>query len=68
MVAFFMELISNIVGKEPVVSRSNIVSTITGREFDIRKAKTELAYSPQVNIRAGIRETIAWFEEEKLLA
>ncbi|MBW1785004.1 MAG: NAD-dependent epimerase/dehydratase family protein [Deltaproteobacteria bacterium] len=66
-IAFVLERISVFTGKEPVVSRKNIVSTVTGRIFDIGKASMDLAYSPEVDIRSGIKETVAWFKKSGLL-
>lgn len=66
-VAFFLECFSSLRDKEPVASRANIISTITGRQFDITKAKTELLYSPRVDMRIGIREVITWYKEHNLL-
>ncbi len=67
VIAFFLERMSPLTGKEPVVSRTNVVSTVTGRVFDISKARKELSYQPQTDIKKGIGETVIWFKKEKLI-
>lgn len=54
-------------GKAPVVSRKNIISTITDRVFSISKAKEELHYSPFMKLAIGIRETVGWYRKTKLV-
>lgn len=66
-IAFFLEQVSGIAGKEPIVSRTNIISTATGRVFVISKAKTELCYNPKIDIGQGIWETTDWFKDSNLL-
>jgi nucleoside-diphosphate-sugar epimerase len=34
------------------------------RAFDITRARTELGYRPQVELRDGIRRTIAWYRDQ----
>jgi nucleoside-diphosphate-sugar epimerase len=57
-------------------SRSSIIQMearpgeISRRKPDIRKAEQELGWSPAVDVRAGLRETISWYaklEAEKQL-
>jgi len=36
----------------------------TSRAFDITRAKTELGYAPQVDLRTGIQRTIAWYRTQ----
>lgn len=66
-ITYFLEKISMISGKPPIVSRRNIISTITDRVFDIHKAKTELSYNPKVQLEKGLPITLEWFKKEKLL-
>ena len=38
------------------------------RCFDIGKARNELGFAPQVNLREGLSRTVAWFQENRALA
>ncbi len=67
LTAFFIENLSNIIGKEPVVSRMNITSTITGRTFDIRKAMDELSYRPETALNSAIASTAKYFKKKSML-
>lgn len=67
-IAFFLERISMISSKPPIVSRRNIISTITDRVFDIHKAKTELSYNPAKDLKQGVEETTNWFWHQNLLS
>ncbi|UCE19705.1 MAG: NAD-dependent epimerase/dehydratase family protein [Gemmatimonadota bacterium] len=67
MGAFLLEGVSTIYRRDPIVSRKNIISTVTGRVFDIHKAQTELSYHPNEDLRRGIQETVAWFQTNDLL-
>jgi nucleoside-diphosphate-sugar epimerase len=66
-IAFLLERVSGISGREPVVSRSNIISSATGRAFDISKAGRDLAFAPRTDTRLRIKETIDWFREQGLI-
>jgi len=63
---YVFEKMSLLTGKEPIVSRMNILSTITDRTFNIKRARNELKYKPAVNLQNGIKETILWFTENNL--
>lgn len=60
--AWCFELLARISGKQPIVTRRNIASTVWDREFSIEKAKRQLGYCPQVGFREGIFETVEWFK------
>jgi len=49
----------------PIATRRNIVNTVYDREFSIEKARHDLGYEPQVSFEAGIRETIAWYRDQR---
>lgn len=61
--AFSVEKIFGAIGREPIVTYSNIKSTITDRTFDISKASSRLGYVPQMSFEKGIRKTIEWYRE-----
>ncbi|WP_373499549.1 NAD-dependent epimerase/dehydratase family protein [Desulfococcus sp.] len=53
------------VGKTPPVARKNIESTLADRVFSIEKARQELGFNPTVDSEAGLKETVAWYLENK---
>lgn len=61
--AKILEMLCNLIGKEPVVTYRNIKSTVTDRTFLIDKAKKDLKYVPCITFEEGIRETIKWYQE-----
>ncbi|MGD9579483.1 MAG: NAD-dependent epimerase/dehydratase family protein [Syntrophorhabdus sp.] len=67
MAAFFMEHVAAVTGKEPLVSRMNITSTITGRTFDIQKAMKELSYCPEMDLGKAISQTARHFRAASIL-
>lgn len=65
---FFVEAISKMKKKAPVVSREklnelNAVNWIC----DISKAKRDLNFSPVYNLQSGLEDTITWYRENKWL-
>ncbi|HUU32790.1 MAG TPA: NAD-dependent epimerase/dehydratase family protein [Vicinamibacterales bacterium] len=46
---------------EPPLYRRRVDFYTKSRAFDITRAKSELGYAPQVDLRTGIRKTIAWY-------
>ena len=60
--AWCFELLAKLNGKPPIATRQNIASTVWDRQFSIEKAKRELGYTPNVNFREGIFETVNWFK------
>ena len=49
---------------EPPLYRRRVDFYTKSRAFDITRAKTELGYAPQVDLRTGIQRTIAWYREQ----
>lgn len=52
---------------EPPLYRRRVDFYTKSRAFDITRARTELGYTPQVDLRTGIRRTIAWYREQGML-
>jgi dihydroflavonol-4-reductase len=52
---------------EPPLYRRRVDFYTKSRAFDITRARTELGYAPQVSLREGIRRTIAWYREQRML-
>jgi len=50
-------------GVEPPLFRRRVDFYTKSRAFDIARARAELHYDPQVNLRDGIGRTLAWYRE-----
>ena len=61
-IAWCFEFLAKLNGKAPIATRQNVDSTVWDRQFSIEKAKRELGYTPNINLREGIFETINWFK------
>lgn len=49
---------------EPPLYRRRVDFYTKSRAFDITRAKTELGFAPRVDLREGIRRTIAWYRQQ----
>ena len=56
-----------LIGKTPIVTKRNILMTITDRVYDISKAKKEIGYEPKMSMEQGIRTVIRWYREKELI-
>lgn len=61
------ENLFNLLGIRPIVTRKNIEATITDRIYDISKAKKEIGFDPKVSMEQGIRMTVRWYKDKKLI-
>ena len=52
---------------EPPLYRRRVDFFIKSRAFDTTRARTELLFSPETTLRAGIRKTADWYSEQGLL-
>lgn len=52
---------------EPPIYRRRVDFYTKSRAFDITRAKTELGYSPKVDLEEGIKRTANWYRSEGLL-
>lgn len=52
---------------EPPLYRRRVDFYTKSRAFDIGRARRELGYDPAVDLREGVRRTIAWYREQGLL-
>jgi nucleoside-diphosphate-sugar epimerase len=50
-------------GIEPPIYRRRVDFFTKSRAFDINRARAELGYAPQVDLRDGIRRTLTWYKE-----
>ena len=50
-------------GLEPPIYRRRVDFFTKSRAFDISRARAELGFAPQISLRDGIRNTLAWYKE-----
>ncbi len=65
--AWIVERIALVLGKKPVVTARNIVSTTTDRIFDTSKAKRELGLQQRVSIEQGLTRVVDYFQSSGYL-
>ena len=51
-------------GIEPPLYRRRVDFFTKSRAFEISRARQELGYTPAVDLRGGIRKTLAWYREQ----
>ncbi len=51
-------------GLEPPIYRRRVDFFTKSRAFDISRARAELGFAPEVDLRTGARRTIAWYREQ----
>lgn len=65
--AAVMETVGQVVGKQTPLSRSGVAFFSEDRRFSWAKAQDSLGYTPQYDLREGIRRTVQWYREKDLL-
>jgi dihydroflavonol-4-reductase len=50
-------------GIEPPIYRRRVDFFTKSRAFDISRARAEIGFAPRIDLRAGIRNTLAWYKE-----
>jgi len=63
LAAFTLEKLFGAVKKEAPFSRSKLSFFIHPKALAIHKAQEELGYSPRVDFKSGINQTVAWYRE-----
>ena len=62
-----LDWISDKTGIKFPASRKNIQFITAGRNFSIEKARKELGYEPAVSLEEGLRKTVEYYLQEKLI-
>jgi UDP-glucose 4-epimerase len=62
-----LETFSKINGKEPFISRSKIEFLTNSHGSDISKAQSQIHYQPRYEFQDGMKQTIEWYYEKRLL-
>jgi len=65
--AYLFEKWASFRNKPPLVSRKNITSIVSGRIFSISKTSNDLDYNPDEDLLHGVKETVNWYQQMKLL-
>ena len=65
--AIALEATGKLTGMSPPLSRTGVAFFSENRRFSWQKAHDELGYSPQVDLAAGVRQTVNWYREQKKL-
>jgi nucleoside-diphosphate-sugar epimerase len=64
MGATALETVGRLTGRGVPLSRTGVAFFSEDRRFTIAKAAWELEYTPQVNLREGVRRTVGWYQSE----
>lgn len=59
-----METVLAPLGIDPPLHRRRVDFYTKSRAFTTARARAELGYAPQVELRSGIRRTVAWYREQ----
>ena len=66
--AYFLETINGWVNKPSVISREKLHELAAKNwSCDISKARKELNFSPKYNLESGLKDSIVWYQHNKLL-
>lgn len=64
---FSLEILGKTFGFKPPLSRNIVKAMINGLVCNISKARKELGYEPKIDLKEGVKRTIGWYKENKLL-
>ncbi len=59
-----LELIGQLTGLKPPLTRTGVAFFSEDRRFSWQKAHTELGYTPQFDLADGVKKTVAWYREK----
>ena len=68
VLAYFLETINGWVNKPSVINREKLYELAAKNwSCDISKARRELNFNPRFNLESGLKDSIAWYRNNKLL-
>lgn len=68
ILAYFLEISNGLMNKPAVINREKLFElAATNWVCDITKAKKELNYLPKFNLERGLKDSIIWYQNNKLL-
>ena len=62
-----LELAARLFKKRPPLSRTGVAFFSESRRFSWQKSHNELGYAPHYDLPTGAAQTVAWYQEQKLL-
>jgi dihydroflavonol-4-reductase len=62
-----LELLAGLARWQPPLSRTGVAFFSEDRRFSWQKARLELSYTPQFDLKRGVIATVAWYRENNLL-
>ncbi len=62
-----MEWTAKLIKFDPLLTDSRVRFFTENRAFSSEKARVELGYTPQVELREGVRRTVKWYQESNYL-
>lgn len=66
--AYFLETFNSIINKPAVINREKLAElAATNWVCDIGKARDELNYQPKFDLKSGLKDSIIWYKNNKLL-
>lgn len=68
LLAHGCELVFTPLGLKPPIYRRRVDFFLNNRQYDTGKAERLLGYRPAVSLESGIRQTLAWCREQRLLS
>ena len=68
VLAYFLETANSWVNKPAVINREKLLELAAKNwSCDISKAKNELNFIPKFNLENGLKDSIKWYKDNKLL-
>jgi len=67
LAALYYEANQKISGKQPKLSRAYLKILTRDREYSIEKAKRVIDYHPRIGLEEGLKETVDWCKQEKII-
>ena len=65
--SFVCEMVCKLIGLEPPLYRRRVDFFRNDRAFSVAKARGELGFAPQVDLKTGLARTARWYEAQGLL-
>ena len=62
-----MEWAAKLIKFDPLLTDSRVRFFTENRAFSSEKARVELGYTAQVELREGVRRTVKWYQESNYL-
>lgn len=67
LAGYLCEVLCKPLGIEPPLYRRRVDFFRKDRAFSIEKARRELGYKPEVDLRTGLKRTVEWYEAQGLM-